>query len=72
MAERMGNLLGQLEFSNDQLERTNRGLKDAGVAMPNFKGVGRELAIEINEEPEEEPESEDDRKLSIFVTLLPI
>lgn len=61
MAERMGNLLGQLQFSNDQLEKTQKGLKDAGVAMPNFGAVGRELAKEINEEPEEEPETEEDR-----------
>ena len=62
MAERIGNLLGQLQFSDDQLQRTQKGLKDAGVPMPNFSNVGRELAKEINEEPEEEPETEDERK----------
>lgn len=62
LAERMGNLLGQLQFSNDQLEKAQRGLKDAGVAMPNFGAVGRELAKEMNEEPEEEPETEDERR----------
>jgi Ras GTPase-activating-like protein IQGAP2/3 len=61
LAERMGNLLGQLEFSNDQLERTNKGLKDAGVALPNFGNVRRDLAKEMNEEPEEEPETEEER-----------
>lgn len=59
MAERIGNLLGALQFSDDQLQRTQKGLKDAGIAMPNFKNVGNELAREINEEPE--PESEEER-----------
>ena len=62
MAERIGNLLGQLQFSDDQLQKTQKGLKDAGVSMPNFSNVGRELAKEINEEPDEEPETEDERK----------
>jgi len=54
MAERIGNLLGQLKFSDDQLQQTQKGLTAAGVTMPNFKSVGRELAKEINEEPEVE------------------
>lgn len=62
MADRIGNLLGQLQFSDDQLQKTQKGLKDAGVPMPNFSNVGRELAKEINEEPEEEPETEDERE----------
>lgn len=62
MAERIGNLLGRLQFSDDQLQQTQKGLKDAGVAMPNFGNVGRELAKEINEEPEVEVETEDERR----------
>ncbi|KAF5388019.1 hypothetical protein D9615_000397 [Tricholomella constricta] len=62
MAERIGNLLGRLQFSDDQLQKTQKGLKDAGVAMPNFGNVGRELAKEINEEPEVEVETEDERR----------
>ncbi|KAG5646573.1 hypothetical protein DXG03_002876 [Asterophora parasitica] len=62
MAERIGNLLGRLQFSDDQLQKTQKGLKDAGVAMPNFGNVGRELAKEINEEPEVEMETEDERR----------
>jgi Ras GTPase-activating-like protein IQGAP2/3 len=58
MAQRIGNLLGQLHFSDDQLQQTQKGLKEAGVAMPNFGNVGRELAKEINEEPEIETEDE--------------
>ncbi|KAF9259503.1 hypothetical protein L218DRAFT_963533 [Marasmius fiardii PR-910] len=62
LAERIGNLLGRLQFSDDQLQRTQKGLKDSGVAMPNFGNVGRELAKEINEEPDVEIETEDERR----------
>ncbi|EJD01008.1 uncharacterized protein FOMMEDRAFT_21471 [Fomitiporia mediterranea MF3/22] len=62
LAERIGNLVGQLQFSDDQLQRTEKGLKDAGVPMPNFGEIGRELAKEINEEPEEEVETEEERR----------
>ncbi|RXW25183.1 hypothetical protein EST38_g699 [Candolleomyces aberdarensis] len=61
-AERIGNLLGRLEFSDDQLQRTQKGLKESGIAMPNFGNVGRELAKEINEEPEVEVETEEERR----------
>ena len=65
MAERIGNLLGRLQFSDDQLERTQKGLTAAGVAMPNFGAVGRELAKEINEEPEVEVETEEERERGV-------
>lgn len=58
--DRIGNLLGRLKFSEDQLQKTQKGLKDSGVAMPNFGNVGKELAKDLNEEPE--PETEDERK----------
>ncbi|KAG8903659.1 hypothetical protein FRB99_002897, partial [Tulasnella sp. 403] len=57
MAQRIGNLLGQLQFSDDQLKQTQKGL--TGVAMPNFKGIGRDLAKDMNMEPEPEPEPEE-------------
>lgn len=62
LAERIGNLLGQLQFSDDQLQATQKGLTASGVTMPNFGNVGRELAKEINEEPEVEVETDDERK----------
>jgi Ras GTPase-activating-like protein IQGAP2/3 len=62
LAERIGNLVGQLRFSDDQLQATQKGLKDAGVAMPNFGNVGKELAKEINEELEVEVETEEERR----------
>ena len=69
MADRIGNLVGQLKFSDDQLQATEKGLKDANVPMPNFGNIGRELAKEINEEPEEEPETEDERE-SLDITIM--
>ncbi|EPQ59223.1 hypothetical protein GLOTRDRAFT_34245 [Gloeophyllum trabeum ATCC 11539] len=60
MAERIGNLVGHLQFSDDQLQKTQKGL--SGVAMPNFGNVGRELAKEINEDPEVEVETDDERR----------
>ena len=63
LAERIGNLLGQLQFSDEQLQQTHKGLKDSGVPMPNFGNLGRDLAKEFNEEPEEEPETEEEREL---------
>ncbi|KAI6035361.1 ras GTPase-activating protein [Pisolithus orientalis] len=61
LAQRIGNLVGQLQFSDDQLQQTQKGLNDAGITMPNFGDVGRELAKEINEDPEVEIETEEER-----------
>lgn len=61
-ALKVGNLVGKLEFSDDQLQKTQRGLDAAGVAMPSFGAVGKNLAKEMNVEPEPEPETEDERK----------
>lgn len=69
LAERIGNLLGQLKFSDDQLERTENGLKDAGVPMPNFGNIGRELAEKINEEPEVEVETEEEREPILSISF---
>lgn len=59
-AERIGNLLGRLKFTDDQLQKTQKGLKDSGIAMPNFGNIGKELAKDLNEEPD--PETEDERR----------
>lgn len=68
-AERIGNLLGQLKFSDDQLQQTQRGLDHSGIQLPNFSNVGRELAKEINEEPEVEVETEEERKCCMLSLL---
>lgn len=61
-AIKVGNLVGKLEFSDDQLQKTQRGLDAAGVAMPSFGAVGKTLAKEMNVEPEPEPETEQERE----------
>ncbi|KAG2740833.1 hypothetical protein P692DRAFT_20866468 [Suillus brevipes Sb2] len=58
LAECIGDLLGQLQFSDDQLQKTQKGLTDVGIPMPNFGNIGRELAKEINEEPDPPPPPE--------------
>lgn len=64
-AERMNNLLGQFEFTDEQLEATQKGIQ--GVAMPNFQQVAGTLAKEASwePEPEEEVETEDESKLLV-------
>lgn len=60
-ALKVGNLIGKLEFTDDQLQKTQKGLDASGVAMPSFGAVGKALAKEMNIEPEPEPESEQER-----------
>ncbi|KXN90244.1 Ras GTPase-activating-like protein rng2 [Leucoagaricus sp. SymC.cos] len=62
LARRIGNLIGHLHFSDDDLQKTQKGLKESGVVVPDFGNVGRELAKEINEEPEPETEKEEERQ----------
>ncbi|EJT97529.1 hypothetical protein DACRYDRAFT_119220 [Dacryopinax primogenitus] len=63
IAHHIGSLLGTLEFSDDQLAATQKGLKAAGVAMPNFGDVGKELWKEMKEEPMETEEDRIEREL---------
>ncbi|SMR43563.1 unnamed protein product [Zymoseptoria tritici ST99CH_3D1] len=51
---RIGNLVGQLEFADHELEETQKGIDRSGVQMPNFGGM-RE-AMQVEEEPEPTPE----------------
>jgi len=55
---RIGNLLGQLQFADHELEATQKGLDKAGVSMPNFSGMSASFDIV----PEEPPESQEDRE----------
>ncbi|OCK77754.1 ras GTPase activating protein-like protein [Lepidopterella palustris CBS 459.81] len=55
---RIGNLVGQLQFEDHELEAMQKGLDKAGISMPNFSGMGANFGAE----PEPEPvESEEDR-----------
>ncbi|RCI02950.1 hypothetical protein CU098_004255, partial [Rhizopus stolonifer] len=49
MAPNIKNLLGQLQFTNEELMATQRHLDMSGVPMPNFMNVGYSLNRELNE-----------------------
>ncbi|KAI8924263.1 hypothetical protein BC831DRAFT_501250 [Entophlyctis helioformis] len=58
------NLVGKLEFTDEQLDATVQGLEDAAVPMPAFGNIQNALAAELNEEPEETPEEKRKRFLA--------
>lgn len=60
---RIGNLVGQLQFEDHELEATQKGLDKAGVSMPNFSGMSANFDIEP-EEPQETEEERIDRELA--------
>ncbi|WVN85310.1 uncharacterized protein L203_100455 [Cryptococcus depauperatus CBS 7841] len=59
-AERIGNLVGQFEFTNEQIAAAQRGLQ--GVAMPNFGDVSNTLAKEASWAPTEPEETEEESR----------
>ena len=60
---RIGNLVGQLQFEQHELEQTQRGLDKAGVSMPSFSGMGANFGAEPEPEPVETEEERLDREL---------
>lgn len=60
---RIGNLVGQLQFQDHELEQTQRGLDKAGVSMPSFQGMGASFGAEPEPEPVESEEERIDREL---------
>lgn len=67
-ADRISNLVGQFEFTDEQLAATQKGLQ--GVAMPNFSSVGNALAKDMKWAEEEEVETEDEREFLANLTML--
>lgn len=59
LADRISDHLYKVEFTDEELRAKQKGLDAAGVAMPSFGNIGKQLAKEINEEPEE---TDDDRE----------
>lgn len=53
---RIGNLVGQLQFEEHELEETQKGIDRSGVQMPNFGGMREALQVEPEPEPEPTPE----------------
>jgi Ras GTPase-activating-like protein IQGAP2/3 len=62
-ASPISDLVGILEFTEDELLKAQKGLDAAGITLPNFKNVSRELAREPTPEPEETEEQRIDRDL---------
>ncbi|KAK5090246.1 iqgap- protein [Lithohypha guttulata] len=60
---RIGNLVGQLQFQDHELEQTQRGLDKAGISMPSFHGMGASFGAEPEPEPIETEEERIDREL---------
>ncbi|KAF2720887.1 ras GTPase [Polychaeton citri CBS 116435] len=52
---RIGNLVGQLQFEDHELEEAQKGIDRSGVAMPNFGGMREAMQVE-EEEPPSAPE----------------
>ncbi|KAH9828073.1 RasGAP C-terminus [Teratosphaeria destructans] len=53
---RIGNLVGQLQFEEHELEETQKGIDRSGVAMPNFGGMREAMQVEPEPEPDPTPE----------------
>lgn len=60
---RIGNLVGQLQFEDHELEAMQKGLDRAGISLPNFSGMGASFGAEPEPEPEETEEERIDREL---------
>ncbi|KAF1810753.1 RasGAP-like protein [Eremomyces bilateralis CBS 781.70] len=58
---RIGNLVGQLQFADHELEETQKGLDKSGVAMPNFSGMSANFG---EPEPEPEPVETDEERIN--------
>jgi Ras GTPase-activating-like protein IQGAP2/3 len=61
---RIGNLVGQLQFEDHELEAAQKGLDRAGISLPNFSGMGASFGAEPEPEPVETEEERIDRELS--------
>jgi Ras GTPase-activating-like protein IQGAP2/3 len=60
-ASPINDLVGLLEFTEDELLKAQKGLDAAGITLPNFKNVSKELAKEPTPEPSPPPETEEER-----------
>lgn len=60
LAPTIKNLVGKLEFTDEELRATQLGLDRSGVAMPAFEKIGASLRRELNE-PDLEADYEDEK-----------
>ncbi|KAJ3333331.1 hypothetical protein HDU76_009303 [Blyttiomyces sp. JEL0837] len=54
LAPSINNLIGKLEFTDEQLDKTQQSLEESGVAMPVFSNIETALAAEMKEPTPEE------------------
>ncbi|KAI5780019.1 hypothetical protein EDC01DRAFT_620890 [Geopyxis carbonaria] len=59
----IGNLIGKLEFTEAELQSTQKGLDLAGVSLPSFRGVNKHFDVEPEPEPVETEEERIHREL---------
>ena len=59
----IGNLVGKLEFTEKEIQDTQRGLDMAGVTLPSFRGVNKHFEPEPEPEPVETEEDRIEREL---------
>ncbi|KAI5842754.1 hypothetical protein BZA05DRAFT_344221 [Tricharina praecox] len=59
----VGNLVGKLEFTETEIQNTQKGLDTAGVSLPAFRGVNKHFEVEPEPEPEETEEERITREL---------
>ncbi|GAA5820379.1 hypothetical protein JCM10212_002727 [Sporobolomyces blumeae] len=65
LAAGMNDLMGQIEFTEDELGATQKGLDSSGVRMPNFAGLNK--AMDRHEPAPETPEQRRQRELDAAV-----
>lgn len=63
LAPSIGNLVGKLEFSDDQLHKTQRGLDASGISLPNFGNMNSHFGNV--REPTPEPEISEEERLAM-------
>jgi Ras GTPase-activating-like protein IQGAP2/3 len=54
LAPAIGNLVGKLEFTEDEIHNTQRGLDASGLSLPNFSGMNRHFEVVQPQLSEEE------------------
>lgn len=59
----IGNLIGKLEFTEAEIQNTQKGLDQAGIVLPSFRGVNKHFEVEPEPEPEETEEERIEREL---------
>lgn len=59
---RIGNLVGQLEFEQHELEAMQKGLDKLGISMPTFGNMGADFGV-AEPEPEPEPEETEEERV---------